>query len=605
MMTTLLTALVGAFVVTRLVTSSVRERFFNQLVEASRVASDAVMRREQDHLSDLRLMVFAEGVSEALENEDQDALSQVLWPLALNGNLDAVSVLNPEGREILTLAVDPESGQYNGYHGADFSGYPVVSEVIAKRIDHIGDKYAGFIVTQFGPFLYTSTPVHHQDDNLQGVILVGTSLENLLIEVKSQALADLIVYDSDGLTLMSSFSDFDFDSANLSSQEIEAIGSEESTVKQINSSNRAFQASISPLLVREKPLGYLAVVLPSNYIVQTEATSRNTFSLIFSAATLVVILLGYFIAESIAKPLLRLREVTKAVAKGDLKKRSGLKRSDEIGELAAAFDLMTFRLGRRTAQAERLYVETIQRYEELQEINARLQFTQQQLIQSEKLAAVGQLTAGIVHDVKNPLTVIKGLAEELQEENGIDPQSSDLLKVIYDSAGHANRIVTDLLKFARQSEPVMKSQDLVETVQTTLRLIDYLARKGSVKIETVFPDRPVMAVYDATQIEQVLVNLIQNAIQAMPDGGTLGVRVYERRDQVVVMVEDSGVGISKENLRRIFDPFFTTKVEGEGTGLGLSVSFGIVAAHNGRIEVDSLVGKGTRFIVVLPIQNSE
>ena len=235
-------------------------------------------------------------------------------------------------------------------------------------------------------------------------------------------------------------------------------------------------------------------------------------------------------------------------------------------------------------------------------MNARLQATQAQLIQSEKLASVGQLTAGIVHDVKNPLAVIKGLAEELSDEGDLDEFTVEGLETIRDSASKANTIVTDLLKFARQSTPEMQTRDMRATLESVFRLTEYLVRKGNVTLVPDLPMTSVMATYDPQQIEQVLINLVTNAVQAMPDGGTLDVSLKEHEDNLVITIRDSGVGISEENVVRIFDPFFTTKPEGEGTGLGLSVSYGIISRHRGRIDVESEVGSGTTFIVTLPLQ---
>jgi two-component system NtrC family sensor kinase len=330
------------------------------------------------------------------------------------------------------------------------------------------------------------------------------------------------------------------------------------------------------------------------------ATSRNTFSFLFSLGTIATIVVGYILAQSIAKPILRLRAISQAVAAGDLEQRTGFKRADEIGELASAFDTMTLRLRERTAEAARLYAETVERNKELADINARLQSTQAQLIQSEKLASVGQLTAGIVHDVKNPLAVIKGLAEELNEEIGIDPSTRAQLATIRDSASRASTIVSDLLKFARQSTPEMQRRDLRETVQSSLRLTEYLTRKGKVEVTVDLPDQPVMIAYDAQQIEQVLINMITNAVQAMQNGGTLRISLGRAEGAVALAIQDTGSGIPKQNLSRIFDPFFTTKPEGEGTGLGLSVSYGIVARHGGNIEVESELGWGTTFTILLP-----
>ena len=157
------------------------------------------------------------------------------------------------------------------------------------------------------------------------------------------------------------------------------------------------------------------------------------------------------------------------------------------------------------------------------------------------------------------------------------------------------------MKFARQSTPAMKQQNMSDTIRTAGRLTDYLARKGRIEVITELPKEPVMMTYDATQIEQVLVNLYQNAIQAMPRGGKLHIQLHHKSSGVAIKVRDEGVGIAQENLRRIFDPFFTTKPAGEGTGLGLSVSYGIVSRHRGSIDVQSEMGKGSTFTILLPI----
>jgi signal transduction histidine kinase len=148
----------------------------------------------------------------------------------------------------------------------------------------------------------------------------------------------------------------------------------------------------------------------------------------------------------------------------------------------------------------------------------------------------------------------------------------------------------------------MHHQDLKSTVEASLRITAYLTRKANVQVVADLPEQSVYLTYDAQQIEQVLINLIQNAIQAMPNGGTLHVSLRQTADTAMVAVQDTGIGIPPENLRRIFDPFFTTKPEGEGTGLGLSVSYGIITHHHGHIEVSSIVGQGTTFTISLPAQ---
>jgi signal transduction histidine kinase len=442
--------------------------------------------------------------------------------------------------------------------------------------------------------------VRSADGRILGVLMVGTRLDTLAADLKTQVLADIIVLDQQGALMTTTLPPPEQGYGVLTLTSLEVAYLDPGKISALELYQRPYQVYYTPLIVRGADVGVVGVVLPSNFIVATESISRNLFSLVFALGTLAVILVGYLLAQRISRPILRMRDVSLAVASGDLDQRTGIRGPDEVGQMAAVFDLMTFRLRRRTAQAARLHAETVKRSQELEEANTRLQQAQQQLVQSEKLAAVGQLTAGIVHDVKNPLAVIRGLTEEVEEQLGGSSPHTEHLKTIRDNATRANAIVSDLLKFARQSNPEMRYQNIQDTVLSALRLTDYLARRGRVKIIAEPSAQPVLTVYDAQQIEQVLVNLIQNAIQAMPEGGTLRVRVGQTTEWVEIDVADTGVGIPPKNLGRIFDPFFTTKPPGEGTGLGLSVSYGLVAQHKGRIDVRSEVGRGSVFTVRLP-----
>jgi len=600
---TLLLAMVGIFVVTRLVTSSIRERFVNQLFEASRVASDGIVRLERAHLETLRLMAFTVGVPEAAARGDAGALQELLAPLAQNHGQELVSVIGLDGREVLTLVQQPGAAGLLVSQGGDFSRLDLVAQTLSGKPDAQGDKFAALAETSSGPALITSAPLRQEDGQLAGVLLIGTSLNTIANDIRTQALADLVLLDPDGSLLATTLAEPDEGYALL--EIAPSDGQAQAQTRNLRLYGRDFQIVYNPLIIRQQPRGWLGVVMPSSYIVTTEATSRDLFSLLFTLGTAAIILVGYLLSRSIARPILHLRSLSKAVASGDLDQSSGLRRSDEIGELAEAFDQMTGHLRERTAEAARLYAETLQRNRELADINERLKATQAQLIQSEKLAAIGQLTAGIVHDVKNPLAVIMGMTEFLLGEENLDPTAQHGLRVMNESATKANRIVSDLLKFARQSAPEMSTGDLRETIEASLRMCDYLTRKAHVQVVKDLPPEPVQVTYDPQQIEQVLINLIHNAVQAMPDGGTLRVNLAADQGAAALAVQDTGSGIAAEHLGRIFDPFFTTKPEGEGTGLGLSLSHGIIAVHRGRIEVQSALGQGTTFTILLPMQQPE
>ncbi len=600
---TLVVAMVGVFIITRLVSGSFEERFGNQLVEASRVTADGVVRMEKKHLEDLRLLTFMDGVSGAIDTRDRESLQATFEGIAINNNIEMIAAIDDQGKGIITLTYDPEAGGTEFFTGNDYSTFGWVQSVLSGQYDEVGDKFAGLMDTQMGKFIFTIAPVRDADEKIVGALLTGSKIDTLLDELKLQALADILILDPEGSLVTTTLAEPEggYGILEIDGDSLRAAGLT-SLNREMELYGRDYEVLYTPLMIRDAEAGFIGVVTSSEYIATALTTNRNTFSLIFTLGTGAVIVLGYLLAQHVARPILQLRSMSQAVAGGDLERSSGLKRTDEIGELANAFDIMTLRLRERTEEAARLYKEAIQRAKELEEMNARLQATQAQLIQSEKLASVGQLTAGIVHDVKNPLAVIKGLAEELSEEGDLDEFTVEGLETIRDSASKANTIVTDLLKFARQSTPEMQTRDMRATLESVFRLTEYLMRKGNVTLVPDLPRTSVMATYDPQQIEQVLINLVTNAVQAMPDGGTLDVSLKEDDDNLVITMRDSGVGIPEENVVKIFDPFFTTKPEGEGTGLGLSVSYGIISRHRGRIDVESEVGIGTTFTVSLPLQ---
>jgi len=247
----------------------------------------------------------------------------------------------------------------------------------------------------------------------------------------------------------------------------------------------------------------------------------------------------------------------------------------------------------------------------------RLKATQAQLLQAEKLSAIGQLVAGVAHELNNPLTSVIGYAQLLQEEmresaeNPAQPMpdlSHDLRRIAEESE-RAAKIVRNLLAFARRQSAARAEQDLADVITRVLALRVYEFRLQGIALETAFEAALPPVLGDGGQLQQALLNLLLNAEQAMRAQPQRRIRVGARRvieaDAVEVFIADTGHGIPDENLRRIFDPFFTTREVGEGTGLGLSICYGIVRDHGGQIAVESGVGQGTTFRVLLPARTSE
>ena len=228
------------------------------------------------------------------------------------------------------------------------------------------------------------------------------------------------------------------------------------------------------------------------------------------------------------------------------------------------------------------------------------------LMESDRLAAVGELVAGVAHEVNNPLSSISAFAQLLLRDATLSPSQRESIDVIRSETTRASQVVKDLLAFARRSEPQQSPLDLNAVIARTVRMRQYQFSEASVRVATELSDDLPAVMGDARQLQQVCLNLLTNAVQAMipHGGGDLTVRSYAVDDAVRLEVSDSGQGIASNIRAHIFEPFFTTKKEGEGTGLGLSVSYGIVTAHGGEIEVVESSPSGTTFRVTIPSVSS-
>jgi signal transduction histidine kinase len=225
---------------------------------------------------------------------------------------------------------------------------------------------------------------------------------------------------------------------------------------------------------------------------------------------------------------------------------------------------------------------------------------QHQVRHADRLATIGQLAAGIAHELNEPLGNILGFAQLAHKSPGLTDQTRRDLEKIVTASLYAREIIKKLLFFSRQTPPEKLGVDLNKVVEDGLSLLEpRCAKAGITVVRKLAPEAPVV-LGDAAQLQQVLVNLGVNAIQAMPEGGTLQVGTAMEEAVACLTLEDTGVGIPPENLERIFLPFFTTKDVGAGTGLGLAVVHGIISLHDGTVHADSEVGRGTRFEIRLP-----
>ncbi len=241
-------------------------------------------------------------------------------------------------------------------------------------------------------------------------------------------------------------------------------------------------------------------------------------------------------------------------------------------------------------------------YSDLKNKMDELRNTQQQLVHSTKMAAIGELAANVAHEINNPLTSVLGYTSHLIRTLDLPEESRQKLRMMEQETLRVRKIIRNLLDFSRQRTSWKQPGDVMQPLKETVALLQGVAEQSSVKIIEEYPDMPMVVNMDHNEIKQVFINLMNNALHAMSRGGTLRVRVRPPRERsILIEFEDSGHGIAEENLGKIFEPFFSTKNYGDGTGLGLSISERIIQSHGGKIEVESAVGQGSVFRVLLPV----
>ena len=243
-----------------------------------------------------------------------------------------------------------------------------------------------------------------------------------------------------------------------------------------------------------------------------------------------------------------------------------------------------------------------ERSEELAAAVWKEELAREQLMRGERLASVGKMAAGAAHEINNPLAVISGRAQMLLKDEK-NEKKAKALKLIVEQTRRASKILTDLMGFARPAMPKSEPTNVNFVIHHVLSMVENQLKLKNIECERKFAQGLPKILADKHQLEQVFLNIVLNAEHAMQQGGTLTVSttLSNAKDKVIIKFVDTGVGIPKESLSHIFEPFFTTKEEGEGTGLGLSMSYGIITSHNGAIDVESTVGKGATFTITLPV----
>lgn len=362
-----------------------------------------------------------------------------------------------------------------------------------------------------------------------------------------------------------------------------------------------------------KVLGVVDVALRLDPVQkQTRALTLQTAILTALEVAIGAAFVILFSKRFVATPIQQLIEGTHAVSAMELDRPIEItRRSYEIDELVDSFNRMRERLKLAVAELNDMQA-TLE--SKVDERTRQLQVAQRKLIQSDRLATLGQLAASVAHEINNPISGVLNLSmllERLMAKGeytpGREAEFRKYLSLISIETARVGRIVSDLLAFSRRSKPQRAPADLNKLVRTTIGLADHKLKLISAEISLELQENLPLVECDSSQIQQVILNLVLNGAQAMQPGGggklTIRTRVLAHDGDVELSVQDTGEGIAPENLSKIFDPFFTTKAEGKGVGLGLAVLYGIVKAHEGEVEVTSQRDVGTTFTVTLPLKS--
>ena len=444
-----------------------------------------------------------------------------------------------------------------------------------------------------------SVPVRDELEQLQGLLVVnmwGTRLDSAvksamngypassyIVEINDNKLRDgIYLYHPDTKKRFANQLNTDFRFTNfVTTDEWKQMKSAESFGSVFHADGRMyFYKTISPFKTRNTKW-LLLIEASSEKIFESVNNMRRSIWLLVGSLVIISLLLAVWASGRLTRPVHRLAEIIHKFADGERGVRYQGAENDEVGSAGKAFNYLTTTLEKTEKEREKAV---------------------RAACQSERLAALGQMAAGIGHEINNPLMNIMSLATLVEEAlvEGQNDAKNDIL-LLRKEGQRCARIIQGILNFARVNEPSYEKFNLSELIEDTLELLHHRIDSSGIKLVTNIEEDLKMK-GDAGMLQQVLVNVILNAVQASSTDADISINAKRKNEQIMVEIIDQGSGIEGKDFSKIFDPFFTTKSEGEGTGLGLSVSYGIIKDHCGSISIENIDGAGVKVSITLPVK---
>lgn len=459
---------------------------------------------------------------------------------------------------------------------------------------------------------------------------ISEEIDEWLLSRPSLMEIDVLLFSPKGWETIVSSSKWNVPNAppKLSNDQINLLKKDKDISRLRETKEESYLEVIVPLHDGKKVIGGVRVVSSSDEAQSYLSKKKNrTLILTFSSILVILMTIALLFGKLVGNPIQRLVETMARAEKGDLEAQAPLRSHDELGELGRHFNRMlktiretheqNIQLLSRVHQfneelsrkVEAATSELAKRNEELKLLNEALFETQRELGQSEKLAALGQVTAMMAHQIGTPLNSISGYIQLMVREGNLTATDCQRLKIIESQLDRLADSVKQMLSFTRQPKPQARFLDVNGILEELIHLSEPWLHARNVQISSSLASGLPLILGDSTQLQTVFLNLVTNAIDAMPNGGLLTIntrRLLPRQpsqdgEWLEVSFSDTGIGITEEAKKRIFDPFFTTKKVGEGTGLGLAICDKIVKEHSGRLDIHSEVGKGSTFSVLLPV----